>query len=80
MADKRRLRGRHREVGSEGSLGFVRYADDFIIFVGSKRAAKRVMESVSHFIVRKLKLKVNQEKSKVTHPWWMCFLGFSFTM
>ncbi len=60
-------------------LRFVRYADDFIIFIRIKRAATRVMESVSRFITRKLKLKVNQEKSKITHPWWMCFLGFSFT-
>lgn len=60
-------------------LRFVRYADDFIIFVRSQRAATRVMESVSRFIVRKLKLQVNQEKSKITRPWWMCFLGFSFT-
>jgi RNA-directed DNA polymerase len=60
-------------------LRFVRYADDFIIFIRSKRAAVRVMESISRFITRKLKLKVNQEKSKITHPWWMCFLGFSFT-
>jgi RNA-directed DNA polymerase len=60
-------------------LRFVRYADDFIIFIRSKRAAVRVMEGISRFITRKLKLKVNQEKSKITHPWWMCFLGFSFT-
>jgi RNA-directed DNA polymerase len=67
-----------KELEQRG-LRFVRYADDFIIFVRSKRAATRVMESVSHFIVSKLKLKVNQEKSKNTHPWWMGFLGFSFT-
>ena len=67
-----------KELEQRG-LRFVRYADDFIIFVRSKRAAIRVMESVSRFIVRRLKLKVNQEKSKITHPWWMCFLGFSFT-
>ena len=60
-------------------LRHVRYADDFIIFVRSKRAATRVMESVSHFIVRKLRLKVNQGKSSITYPWRMCFLGFSFT-
>lgn len=60
-------------------LRFVRYADDFIIFVRSQRAASRVMESVSRFVTRKLRLKVNQEKSKITRPWWMCFLGFSFT-
>jgi len=60
-------------------LRFVRYADDFIIFVRSKRAATRVMASVSRFITRRLRLKVNEEKSRITHPWWMCFLGFSFT-
>ena len=41
----------------------VRYADDFIIFIRSKRSAQRVMVSVSNFISRKLKLKVNEEKS-----------------
>jgi RNA-directed DNA polymerase len=60
-------------------LRFVRYADDFIIFVRSKRAAVRVMQSVSRYINRRLRLKVNEEKSQVTYPWWMCFLGFSFT-
>ena len=67
-----------KELEKRG-LRHVRYADDFIIFVRSKRAATRVMESVSRFIVRKLKLKVNQEKSNITYPWRMCFLGFSFT-
>lgn len=67
-----------KELEKRG-LRFVRYADDFIIFVRSKRAATRVMASVSRFIIRKLRLKVNEEKSKITHPWWMCFLGFSFT-
>lgn len=60
-------------------LRFIRYADDFIIFIRTKRAAQRVMASVSHFISRKLKLKVNEEKSSITHPWWMCYLGLSFT-
>jgi RNA-directed DNA polymerase len=67
-----------KELGKR-RLRFVRYADDFIIFVRSKRAATRVMASVSRFITRKLRLKVNEEKSRITHPWWMCFLGFSFT-
>ncbi len=48
---------------------FVRFADDFQIFVKSRPAAERVMESVSRFVTRKLKLKVNEEKSKVTYPW-----------
>ena len=60
-------------------LSFVHYADDFVIFVRSKRAANRVMQSVSRFITRRLRLKVNEEKSRITHPRWMCFLGFSFT-
>ena len=60
-------------------LRFVRYADDFMIYVKSKRAGERVMKSVSKFITDKLRLKVNEEKSAVSHPWYRCFLGFSFT-
>ncbi|MFO8163784.1 MAG: group II intron reverse transcriptase/maturase [Desulfatiglandales bacterium] len=67
-----------KELEKRG-LRFVRYADDFIILVRSRKAAVRVMAGVSRFITRKLRLKVNKEKSKITHPWWMCFLGFSFT-
>ncbi|QSY55026.1 group II intron reverse transcriptase/maturase [Staphylococcus simiae] len=44
---------------------FVRYADDFVIFVRTKRAGQRVMESVTKFIEKDLKLIVNSEKSKV---------------
>ncbi|MBU8922938.1 MAG: group II intron reverse transcriptase/maturase [Bacteroidales bacterium] len=57
---------------------FVRYADDFLIFTKSRKAAERVMESVSYFISRRLKLKVNEEKSRVTRPWLCNFLGFTF--
>ncbi|MDQ0192375.1 group II intron reverse transcriptase/maturase [Paenibacillus wynnii] len=59
-------------------LRFVRYADDCNIFVASKRAGERVMESVSRFVEGKLKLKVNREKSAVARPWNRKFLGFSF--
>ncbi|UQZ34893.1 group II intron reverse transcriptase/maturase [Paenibacillus sp. PK3_47] len=59
-------------------LHFVRYADDCNIFVASKRAGERVMESVSGFVEGKLKLKVNREKSAVARPWHRKFLGFSF--
>jgi RNA-directed DNA polymerase len=55
---------------------FVRYADDCNIYVRSERAGHRVMESISKFITRKLKLKVNQSKSKVDRPWLCKFLGF----
>jgi len=58
---------------------FVRYADDCNIYVGSERAGQRVMESVTHFITHRLKLKVNQAKSAVARPRQRKFLGFSFT-
>lgn len=58
---------------------FVRYADDFHIYVKSKRAGERVMESVTTFIEKKLRLKVNRGKSAVDRPWKRKLLGFSFT-
>jgi RNA-directed DNA polymerase len=64
-----------RELERRGHR-FVRYADDCNIYVRSKRAGNRVMESISKFITRKLKLKVNQSKSKVDRPWRCKFLGF----
>jgi RNA-directed DNA polymerase len=67
-----------KELEKRG-LRFVRYADDFVVYVRSKKAAERVMRSVTRFIERRLRLKVNQEKSVVGHPWWRPFLGFSFT-
>jgi len=45
----------------------------------SERAGKRVMASVSRFLTRKLKLKVNEAKSAVGRPWERKFLGFTFT-
>ncbi len=57
---------------------FVRYADDSNIYVRSERAGHRVMESISRFITKKLKLKVNQAKSKVDRPWRCKFLSFRF--
>nr|BAD18238.1 reverse transcriptase-maturase-endonuclease of group II intron 0661 [Halalkalibacterium halodurans] len=60
-------------------LKFVRYADDCNIYVRSKRAGLRIMESVTSFIENRLKLKVNREKSAVDRPWNRKFLGFSFT-
>jgi RNA-directed DNA polymerase len=60
------------------SLRFVRYADDCNIYVSSERAGQRVMESVTQFLSRKLKLKVNESKSAVAAPWERKFLGFTF--
>ena len=59
-------------------LRFVRYADDCIILVKSEKAANRVLESITKFIEKKLGLKVNAEKSKVTRPTQTKYLGFSF--
>ncbi len=58
---------------------FVRYADDFNIYVQSRRAGERVLHSVKQFVEKRLKLKVNMEKSAVDRPWKRKFLGFSFT-
>ena len=57
---------------------FVRYADDCNIYVGSERAGQRVMESISSFLVKKLKLRVNGEKSAVAKVGKCSFLGFGF--
>jgi RNA-directed DNA polymerase len=67
-----------RELEQRG-LRFARYADDSNIYVRSRRAGERVMESITRFITTKLKLKVNQQKSAVARPWERKFLGFSFT-
>lgn len=58
---------------------FVRYADDCNIYVKTKKAGIRVMNSLTSFIEGKLKLKVNLNKSAVDRPWKRKFLGFSFT-
>lgn len=67
-----------RELERRGHR-FVRYADDSNIYVRSKRAGQRVMESVTRFITHRLKLKVNAAKSAVARPQERKFLGFSFT-
>lgn len=59
-------------------LRFARYADDCNIYVKSEKAGKRVMESATKFLTTRLKLKVNQQKSAVAHPWERKFLGFTF--
>ena len=57
---------------------FVRYADDSLILCKSKRTAKRVSESVSRFVEKKLLLKVNREKTEVGYIRGMKYLGYSF--
>lgn len=55
---------------------FVRYADDCNIYVKSPRAGERVMASVRRFLEQRLKLKVNEQKSKVDRPAKLKILGF----
>lgn len=66
-----------RELERRGHK-FCRYADDNNIYVKSKRAGDRVMQSITAFIENKLKLKVNKDKSAVDRPWKRKFLGFTF--
>lgn len=58
---------------------FARYADDLIILVKSRRAGERVMESISRFLGRILKVRVNRDKSRVVKAEECSFLGFTFT-
>ncbi|MGI6584890.1 MAG: group II intron reverse transcriptase/maturase [Lutisporaceae bacterium] len=68
-----------KELTKRG-LKFCRYADDCNIYVKSKKAAERIMASVTRFLEEELKLKVNKGKSAVDRPWRPKFLGFSFYM
>jgi RNA-directed DNA polymerase len=67
-----------KELEKRGHV-FCRYADDCNIYVQSRRAGERVMRSVSQFLAKRLKLRVNPEKSAVDRPWNRKFLGYSMT-
>ncbi len=67
-----------KELENRGR-SFCRYADDCNIYVSSKKASLRVMESIIRFIESKLKLKINRNKSAIGRPWKRIFLGYSFT-
>lgn len=58
---------------------FCRYADDCNIYVRSRAAGERVLVATQCFLEKKLKLKVNPEKSAVARPWERKFLGYSMT-
>jgi group II intron reverse transcriptase/maturase len=68
-----------KELEKRG-LSFCRFADDCNIFMGSKKAADRVMESVTELIEKKMKLDVNREKSKVAISSAVKFLGMTIIM
>jgi len=58
---------------------FCRYADDCNIYVKSAAAGERVMESIARFLEKRLRLKVNRDKSAVDRPWNRKFLGYTMT-
>jgi group II intron reverse transcriptase/maturase len=64
-----------RELDRRGHR-FARYADDCNVYVRSERAGQRVMASLTEFIERRLRLKVNEAKSAVARPEERHFLGF----
>jgi RNA-directed DNA polymerase len=59
---------------------FVRYADDCNVYVQSRRAGERVMASMERFLWKRLRLRINREKSAVARPWERSFLGYSVTI
>ena len=66
-----------RELENRGH-SIVRYADDCNIYVGTRKAAERVLESTQKYVEKKLRLKVNSQKSAVDLVSRRKFLGFSF--
>lgn len=67
-----------RELERRGHR-FCRYADDCNIYVRSEAAGQHAMAAITDYLERKLKLKVNRDKSAVARPWDRKFLGYSFT-
>jgi RNA-directed DNA polymerase len=58
---------------------FCRYADDCNVYVRSRNAGERVKESITKFLEKQLRLKVNEEKSAVGRPWDRKLLGYTMT-
>ncbi len=58
---------------------FVRYADDCNVYVRSRRAGERVMASLERFLWKRLRLRINCDKSAVDRPWRRKFLGYTVT-
>ena len=61
-------------------IKFVRYADDMVVFCGSRKAAERILGNMKEFIENKLFLRVNETKTKIIKVSKdLQFLGFSYT-
>jgi RNA-directed DNA polymerase len=67
-----------KELERRGHL-FVRYADDCNVYVRSEVAGRRVMTSLERFLWKRLRLRINREKSSVDRPWKRQFLGYTVT-
>jgi RNA-directed DNA polymerase len=67
-----------RELERRGHL-FCRYADDCNVYVSSRAAAEHAMAEITRFLEKRLKLKVNPDKSACARPWERKFLGYSLT-
>lgn len=67
-----------RELERRGH-SFCRYADDCNVYVSSWAAAEHAMEAITQFLEKKLKLRINRDKSACARPWHRKFLGYSFT-
>jgi hypothetical protein len=66
-----------KELERQG-LRFVRYADDFSIYVKTKASARKVGNNIYKFLKQKLKLPINREKSGIRRPVQFTALGFGF--
>jgi RNA-directed DNA polymerase len=58
---------------------FSRYADDCNIYVRSKQAGERVMNTVTRYLWKRLRMRINPAKSAVGRPWERKFLGYTIT-
>jgi len=58
---------------------FCRYADDCNVYVRSRRAGQRVLASLDRFLEKRLRLRINWDKSAVDRPWRRTFLGYTMT-
>jgi len=67
-----------RELERRGHR-FVRYADDCNVYVRSKAAGNRVLASLERWLLQRLRLRVNRDKSGVARPWSRKLLGYSVT-
>ena len=66
-----------RELERQG-LRFVRFADDFSIYLKTKASARKVGNNIYKFLKKKLKLSINREKSGIRRPVQFTCLGFGF--